>query len=194
MFSSNKKQKTESSISNQTRAIYSEIDKIWEKDVDLDSKYINSLARTDKVYLVPPTDGKENISNSPSMFSFVFFDKEEIQKSDFVSKSTDYMNGRVYMLINDSTIYKMFKSLGDDLDIICFNQSQILAFLKKYRNELVGTWHFLFKANDEFMFMQVCMDSDGSMRLFGGNFSEDGLSYVYPATGVSFRFLVPETN
>lgn len=194
MFKSNKKQKTESNITNQARAIYSEIDKIWEKDLDLNNKSTNSLAKTDKTYLIPPTDGKENISNSPGMFKLVFLDKEEIQKSDFVSKSTDSINGSVYILIDDSTIYKMFKSFGDDLNLICFTQSQILTFLKKYKNELVGTWHFLFRAKDEFMFMQVCMDDDGSMRLFGGDFSEDGLNYVYPATGVNFRFLVPETK
>lgn len=194
MFKSSKKRKTESSITNQTRSIYSKIDKVWEKDLDLNNKPKNSLIRTGKVYYIPPTDGKDNISNSPDMFKLVFLEKEEIRKSNFVSRPTDSINGVVCTLVNDSTIYKMFKSFGDDLNVVCFTQSQILTFLKRYKNELVGTWHFLFKAKDEYMFMQVCMDDDGSMRLFGGDFSENELNYVYPATGVSFKFLVPETE
>lgn len=192
MPNSNLEKKTESSITKEIEAVYSEVNKIWDKDLDLNNKSTKFLAKTDKTYLVPPTDGKENISNSPGIFRLVFLSKEEIQESDFISKATDSISGNVYILINDSSIYKMFKSFGDDLSVICFTQSQIFAFLKKYRNELVGTWHFLYKTKGGFMIMQVCMDEDGSMRLFGGNFSEDELSYIYPATGVNFRFLVPE--
>jgi hypothetical protein len=165
---------------------------IWERDNDIENVPKNILAKTDTVFQIPFTDGKKNISNSKENFRIIFFEEEEINKSDFISKDTISIDARVYSLIKNSTIYKMFKSLNKDLSKLCFTQAQILMFLSEHRNELVGTWHFMYKAEDGYMFMQVCMDNDGSMRLFGGDFTAEGLDNVYKATGVNFRFLIPE--
>ena len=165
---------------------------IRERDTDIENIPTNVLVKTDTIFQIPPTDGKDNIANSKENFRIVFFEEEEIKKSDFVSKATTNTNARVYSLIKNSTIYKMFKSLNKDLNKLCFTQAQILMFLNEHRNELVGTWHFMYKAEDGLMFMQVCMDNDGSMRLFGGDFTAEGLDSVYKATGVNFRFLIPE--
>ncbi len=165
---------------------------IWEKDNDIKNIPNNVLIKTDTVFQIPPTDGKINIANSKESFKIIFFEEEDINKSDFVSKNTNIAEAQVHYLINDSTIYKMFKSIDKDLNNLCFTQSQILVFLKEHRNKLVGTWHFMYKIEDNFMFMQVCMDNDGSMRLFGGDFTPEGLDHVYKAAGVSFRFLTPK--
>lgn len=178
---------------DKTKEIYKLVDKYWEKDKNNGNIPDNVLVKTDKVFQISPTDGRANIANSGDKFRRVFFgEDEEVQKSNFISEPTKAVEASVYSLVNDSTIYKMFKSLNKDLNKICLTQSQILSFLEDYRKELVGTWHFLYKVEGGFMFMQVCMDDDGSMRLFGGDFSEKGLDYIYPATGVNFRFLIPE--
>lgn len=127
------------------------------------------------------------------LFKYVFFDLVGLDTNEHAIK-TDEAELLVYELVKDANIYQMFNSLNKNFDQLCLTQNQILEFLDKYKKYSKNkTNHFLFKSNDKIFIAQICADADDSMRLFGGHISDNDINgSVYPASGVSFRVVVPK--
>lgn len=168
-------------------------------DSELLKRGLNELGLTSQVLkLISNGDVKLEELDGSRVFSFsdgetfriVFFD--ELNSSEFSQKS-DSMELLVYQQIKDANIYQMFKSLGRDFSELCLTHNQILEFLEQYKNYSGKTNHFLFKSSDEIFIAQICSDPDGSMRLFGGEISDDDINgYIYPVDQVDFRVIVPK--
>jgi hypothetical protein len=126
------------------------------------------------------------------LFKFVFFDLAGLNTEENAIRSNE-AELLVYEQVKDSTINQMFLSLNRNIDELCLTQNQILEFLDNYKKYSMNkTNHFLFKSNDRVFIAQVCADSDDSMRLFGGLFSMNDDSPVYPVKDVHFRVIVPK--
>jgi hypothetical protein len=129
-----------------------------------------------------------------TMFRMVFFDEEDLSSEDQGVVRSNETELLVYELVGDANIYQMFASLNSSFDDLCLTQNQILEFLEKYKKYAKGkTNHFLFKSGMNILVAQVCFDSDGSMRLFGGDISEDDKNdWVYSPKSGHFRVIVPK--
>lgn len=138
-------------------------------------------------------DGSQSFKFSDGdLFKFVFFDTADLNTEERAIKS-DETELLVYEQVKDSTINQMFISLSRDFDQLCLTQNQILEFLNNYKKYSKNkTNHFLFKSNNKIFIAQVCVDSDDSMRLFGGPFSINDDSSTYPVKDVHFRVIVPK--
>jgi len=138
-------------------------------------------------------NGSQSFSFSDGdLFKFVFFDLADLNTKESAIKS-DGIELLVYEQVKDSTINQMFISLNRNFDQLCLTQNQILEFLDNYKKYSRNyTNHFLFKSNGKIFIAQVCVDSDDSMRLFGGSFSINDDSSMYPVEDVHFRVIVPK--
>lgn len=126
------------------------------------------------------------------LFKYVFFDLAGFDTNEHPTE-TGEAELLVYELVKDANIYQMFNSLNKSFEQLCLTQNQILEFLDKYKRYSKNkTNHFLVKSNGKIFVAQICADSDDSMRLFGGHISDNDINgSVYPASGVSFRVVVP---
>jgi len=138
-------------------------------------------------------DGSQSFKFSDGdLFKWVFFDSTDLNTNASAIES-DEIELLVYEQVKDSTVNQMFISLNRNLDELCLTQNQILEFLDKYKNYSKNkSNHFLFKSDGKIFVTQVCVDSDDSMRLFGGMFSTDNNSPIYPVKSVHFRVIVPK--
>lgn len=143
--------------------------------------------------IIRALDGSRSFKFSDGdLFKFVFFDLADLNTEENAIRSgeTELL---VYEQVKDCTINQMFISLNRNLDQLCLTQNQILEFIDNYKKYSKNkTNHFLFKSNDKIFIAQVCVDSDDSMRLFGGQFSMSDDSSVYPVKDVHFRVIVPK--
>jgi len=138
---------------------------------------------------VDAVDGTEILADAKDVFPGGIDSNFINWGADEPGRSTAETPVDVYEMTKDSTYSKMFGSLSDDVQKICFTQAQIKNFAKRnyewFRTDSYGTF-FLFESNGYFFVALVSFDSLGGLRVDVGRF---GSSIVWRAG--SHRLVVP---
>lgn len=137
------------------------------------------------------TDGTEVIAEAGSLFNGYLDSDFRNWKTNVKGNPTEAQNVQVHEMTKDGTFEQIYGGLGDNLDVMCLSQAQIIQFVKKHRKWLredgYGTF-FLFKVGDEFFVASVGVDSDGSLYASVNRVSRDGVWFA----GYRRRFVVPQ--
>lgn len=144
-----------------------------------------------KMLTLDPTDGTEVIAEAGSLFNGYLDGDFRNWKTNVKVNPTEAQNVQVHEMTKDGTFEQIYGGLGDNLDLMCLSQAQIIQFVKKHRKWLredgYGTF-FLFKVGEEFFVAGVDVYSDGSLHASVLRFSRD---YVWRAE-YRRRFVVPQ--
>jgi len=107
-----------------------------------------------KILELEETDGKETIAEASETFTsgIYGFTKPEGSKAVPTNKAT----AQVFEMVKDGTYAEIFGGMNNDLNSLCFTESQIIQFVKKHRKWLrtdgYGTF-FLYKEGEDFFFV-----------------------------------------
>jgi len=138
---------------------------------------------------VDAVDGTEILADAKDVFPGGIDSNFINWGADEPGRSTAETPVDVYEMTKDSTYSKMFGSLSDDVQKICFTQAQIKNFAKRnyewFRTDSYGTF-FLFESNGYFFVALVSFDSLGGLRVDVSRFER---SLVWDAG--SHRLVVP---
>ena len=138
---------------------------------------------------VDAVDGTEILADAKDVFPGGIDSNFINWGADEPGRSTAETPVDVYEMTKDSTYSKMFGSLSDDVQKICFTQAQIKNFAKRnyewFRTDSYGTF-FLFESNGYFFVALVSFDSLGGLRVDVSRFER---SLVWRAG--SRRLVVP---
>ena len=97
----------------------------------------------------------------------------------------------VYEAKKNATLEEIFGLLGTDLDKLCLTQAQIKNFCKKYPKWLCKNGDptfFLFKIENQFFVVYVCVDPEASLYVFA-----DSLKYSRVWFSKNYhRLIVPQ--
>ena len=125
---------------------------------------------------IPATTGKRTIAKATKIFTGYI-------DADFVNYGCDVQGASapetqtdVYELVEDGDFRKIFGSFGINLDLLCFTQNQIIAWVetnhKRLCTEGYGTF-FLFKENGEFFVASVGFGDTGALKVHVLRLSSD---------------------
>lgn len=138
-----------------------------------------------------PTDGTEVIAEVGSLFNGYLDSDFRNWKTNVKGNPTEAQNVQVHEMTKDGTFEQIYGGLGDNLDVVCLSQAQIIQFVKKHRKWLrtdgYGTF-FLFKVGDEFFVAGVSVHSAGSLFARVNRFSYGHVWYAERRR----RFVVPQ--
>jgi hypothetical protein len=140
-----------------------------------------------------PTNGSAIIANATDVFNWVDPDFKN-WGTDVSDNPTGQARVRVYEMVKDGNLQKIFCGLSDDLNLLCLTQDQIIQFVKKHRRYLRTEGHatfFLFKVGNEFFVAYVYLHSGGRLEVFVRRFSDD---YVWSAGYLLNRVVVLATG
>lgn len=144
-----------------------------EKPVALQTDYLRQLFVGEAIFYIDATDGTRTIARAHDVFAFGI-------DSDFVNwglnvsgQPTKVTKAIVYEITKDGTFVEIFGSLKRSLDSLCWEQSQIVDFVKKYQDKLCGyDTFFLFKVAGQFFFACVNVDPHGNLSVCVSYFSD----------------------
>jgi len=138
---------------------------------------------------VDAVDGTEILADAKDVFPGGIDSNFINWGADEPGRSTAETPVDVYEMTKDSTYSKMFGSLSDDVQKICFTQAQIKNFAKRnyewFRTDGYGTF-FLFESNGYFFVADVRFGSSGRLGVSVSRFER---SLVWDAG--SHRLVVP---
>jgi hypothetical protein len=138
-----------------------------------------------------PTDGTEVIAEAGSLFNGYLDSDFRNWKTNVKGNPTEAQNVQVHEMTKDGTFEQIYGGLGDNLDVMCLSQAQIIQFVKNHRKWLrtdgYGTF-FLFKVGDKFFVAFVVVFSGGSLLAHVSRFSRDVVWFA----GGRRRFVVPQ--
>jgi hypothetical protein len=151
------------------------------------------LISGEETLLLDPTDGTQSIGHCGAVFDgWIDPNFKNWGLNTGRNLATEETVLQVHEMIKDGTFEKNYRSLGGNLDELCFTQSQIIQFCQKHRNLLrtdgYGTF-FLFKVDTEFFVADVRFGSVG-LNVNVRRFSND---CVWNAD-YRHRFVVPQLN
>lgn len=152
------------------------------------SRFLKLVSGTESLILAA-VDGKEVLVDAKDIFAYIDPDFKK-WGADEPGQATGETSVEVYEMAEDATFSQMFGSLSGDAQKLCFTQSQIKSFVKKYSNWLRTDGYatfFLFESRGESFVARVRVDSDGlgvSVDRFEG-------SGVWSA-GYRHRVVVPQ--
>lgn len=114
--------------------------------------------------IIPPTTKGRKIRNMKSLFpGGIYFDFNRTE-CDIVESATPKIAADMYEMVENGNYRKIFGGFGLNLDLLCFTQEQIIAWLEIHQSRLrsdgVSTF-FLFKAGDQFFVANVIVHSIG---------------------------------
>jgi len=144
----------------------------------ISDSYLKSISVED--IIIGATDGQTFIAEAEDVFpSYIDF--------DFVNYGIDVHGeakpetpAQVFQVIRDGTFRHFFGDFGENLDRLCFSQTQIVEFCRSYANWLRTDGYstfFLFKENDEFFVADINRDDDG-LAAYAYRFSRGGGWYA----------------
>jgi len=117
---------------------------------------------------VDAVDGTEILADAKDVFPGGIDSNFINWGADEPGRSTAETPVDVYEMTKDSTYSKMFGSLSDDVQKICFTQAQIKNFAKRnyewFRTDSYGTF-FLFESNGYFFVAYVFFNSIGELGM-----------------------------
>lgn len=119
---------------------------------------LNVIFKENKIIIDSLPANYSTIANAKlKIFYDVSFDSEchNLNNEQGSSRETEV---KVYELKQNATFFQMFTSLNDDLNKLCFTQSQIVNFCEKnfeYLRQDGFVTFFLFKENNEFFVAKV---------------------------------------
>ncbi len=135
---------------------------------------------------IPETDGTETLANAGNAFKYVDGCFQE-WGTNVSGKPTPKTKAQVFEIVQDSDFKTILAILGRSLDSLCWEQSQIKAFVK---NKKLRKWlrannyntFFLFKVNidgeDNFFLARVSLCSDGNSEVYIYPFNYDYVCYA----------------
>ncbi len=128
-----------------------------------------------KTITLEPTDGDETISKAKKLFNAWIDPDFQNYGTNVRGQKTEKTNVEVYELIKDGDYRKIFGSLSEDPKTLCFTQSQIIQFVKNYREWLhPNHWTFvLFEAKGELFVAEVSLYLDGTLWVDVDRFSDE---------------------
>lgn len=121
---------------------------------------------------IDETDGKATIAKAKNTFPGGIDPDFKENSCDVESEPTKKTQVSVHILIKNGNFVQIFSGINDDLNRLCFKQSQIIQFVQKHRKWIhrYGTF-FLFKVGDEFFVADVYLDNDGYPMVTRSSFS-----------------------
>lgn len=161
-----------------------------EKPVALQTEYLRQLFASETIS-VGATDGTRTIAEAGDAFVSGIDPDFVSWGLDVPSRPTKVTEAIVCEMTNDGTFAEIFGSLKCSLESLCWKQSQIVDFVKKYKDRLRGDGYatfFLFKGGDKFFVACVGAYSDGSLSVGVRCFSH---ALVWLAH-YHHRFVVPQ--
>ncbi len=105
------------------------------KEIKKGGNILKFLAISEKLSL-SKSDGQATIVKAEDVFKSWIDSDFQNWGLNKESKATPETEIEVYEMVKDATFKEIFISLSDDLDSLCFTQSQIIDFCKKHRNHL----------------------------------------------------------
>lgn len=114
--------------------------------------------------VIDSVDGKETLANAKDLFAYIDSDFKN-WGADEKGSATKETPVCVYEMTKDATFAQMFGSLSSDPRKLCLTQSQIIDFVKKYRNWLRTDGYatfFLFESNNQLFVAGVGVGSGGA--------------------------------
>jgi hypothetical protein len=157
------------------------------------SKKENSITRLlskGESILIDACDGKETLADAKDVFKSDIDSDFKNWNTNKPSNNTEETAVQVHEIVENSTFVQMFGSFGTDLDKLCLTQSQIKNFCKKHSKWLRADGYatlFLFKVDNQFFVVSVCMDS-GGLSVYVDHFNKD---YVWSADA-THRLVFPQ--
>ncbi|MBI3255839.1 MAG: hypothetical protein HYZ63_02610 [Candidatus Andersenbacteria bacterium] len=118
--------------------------------------------------MLDPTDGKETIPNAKAVFPAHIDSDFRNWEADETSEPTGETRVAVYEMVQDAKFEAMFTSLSAEKETLCLTHSQIIGFVKKYRNWLRTDGYatfFLFRSHGKFFVAYVCFDDCGPLEV-----------------------------
>lgn len=139
------------------------------------------LISGEETLVLDPTDGKETIPEAKVVFPAYIDSDFQNWGADEASGPTSETPVAVYEMVRDAKFETMFNSLGTEKEKLCLTQSQIIGFVKKYRNWLRTEGYatfFLFQSKGKFFVANVYFDGNGRLGVIVNRFAYD---YVWGA-------------
>ena len=134
--------------------------------------YLKFISGDEKIFIAA-TDGKGTIAEAMDVFTGGIDKDFKNWGLDVAGKPTKRTKVQVHEMVKDGTFEQMF---GSNPDHLCFEQDQIVSFVKKHKKWLrtdgCATF-FLFKVKGKFFVAGVVLDSGRP------NVYVDGLDYDY---------------
>lgn len=161
-----------------------------ENPVVIQTEYLRQLFVGEAIS-VGATDGTRTIAKAGDAFVSGIDPDFVSWGLDVPSRPTKVTEAIVCEMTNDGTFAEIFGSLKCSLESLCWKQSQIVDFVKKYQDRLRGDGYatfFLFKVGDKFFVACVDVYSRGYLRVSVYRFSDD---FVWCAV-FRRRFAVPQ--
>ncbi len=128
-----------------------------------ENSYLKLISDGKKV-VIASTDGKETIANAQKIFPSGIDSDFKNWNLDVPSTPTKETKTQVFEMVKDGMFKDIFGSFGENLDRLCFTQSQIIFFVKNHAKWLrtggYGTF-FLFKVGKDYFVANVYLNSDG---------------------------------
>jgi hypothetical protein len=122
------------------------------------------------------TDGKATIAKAEDTFPGWIDRDFENYGTNVQSPATKKTKVTVHEIIKDGTFAEIFNGMSDDLNKLVMTQSQIIQFVRKYRQWLrtdgFATF-FLFKVGNEFFVARVRFGVGGRLGVYVYRFSSD---------------------
>ena len=161
-----------------------------ENPVVIQTEYLRQLFVGEAIS-VGATDGTETIAKARNVFVAGIDSDFVAWGLDVPSRPTKATKAIVCEITNDGTFAEVFESLNRSLDSLCWEQSQIVEFAKKYRDRICEdrrATFFLFKVGNKFFVAYVHVHSDGGLHVYVDRFSNDNVWYAEDR----HRFAVPQ--
>ena len=150
------------------------------------------LISGDKKIVLQKTDDQELLAEADDIFNDIDpdFKNYGCNVKGAKSKPTAKTAVQVYELVKDATFQQMFGAFGENLDRLCFSQSQIKKFVRNHREMLALNWwtSFLFKVEEEFFVARVSRYNSGILGVHVYYFSD---KYVWNG-GYGNRLVIPQ--
>lgn len=153
------------------------------------SDYLKLISGSESLVL-NPADGSEILANADDAFAYIDSDFRSWD-ADEPGAATEATPVHVYEQVQDATFSQMFGSLSADVRKVCFTQTQIKGFVRKYPQWLRSGGYatfFLFQSRGHFFVARVNVYSGGRLEVYVYQFEYSG---VWSA-GDRSRLVVPQ--
>ncbi len=145
---------------------------------------ILKLISTGKEIEIGETDGTETLADAQDVFNYVDSDFSN-WNTNVPGKPTTKTKTQIFEMVKDGDFRAIFGGTGRDLDSLCWEQSQIKAFVRSHKKWLRTDGYatlFLFKVgegkNKHFFVAYVYLCSDGALYVDCSRFEFDDVWYA----------------